>query len=454
MNKNIKRMAEMDMKKLIMVMSMPAIISMFVQAMYNVVDSAFIANINNEALTAVSLVFPMQMIMISIAVGLTVGVNSFVSRKIGEGKMDLAAAAAEHGIIIGIIAWVIIAVCNYFFGEMFLRLFTNDEQVLLYSLQYANIVVYLSVGMILSLIFISISQATGDMVSPMKIQLIGAIANIILDPIMIFGLLGCPRMDVVGGALATVIGQMISMVYAIWALKHNPLELKLSKLHVNFKLDMGIVKEVMRVGIPSMFMQGLCAVMISGINFILVGFSALSIAAFGTFYKLYAIVIMPIVGLTQGMMPVVGYNFGARDKSRIKAAVKYSLIYSVAFMFFGTLVLAFFAEPIMRIFSDIPELVALGVNCIRIISIGFVLQAVTIIVSSSFQAFGIAKISLYASFLRQIIFLFPLAYFLSKLFGTTGVWSAFPITEALSLLFTVVYALKAYKTIVKPAVAR
>lgn len=444
-------MAKMDMKKLIVVMSLPAIISMLVQAMYNVVDSMFIAQIGEEALTALSIAFPVQLILVSVATGLAIGINSYVSRKIGEGNMAEAANAAEHGIVIAIIAWLVIIVLNYLFIGRFLEIFTTDPLTLKYTLQYVNIVVYGSIGFILSLVLISIQQATGDMVSSMKVQLSGALTNIILDPIMIFGWLLFPKLDVVGGALATVIGQMISLLYALKVVHNNPLKLDLKKLHVNFTIDKEIIKDILKVGLPSMFFQGLSAVMISGINFILIGLSANAVAAFGAVSKVYAIIIMPVVGLTQGMMPVVGFNYGAKNRDRVISAIKFSILYTVCFMLLGSLVFIIFARPMMSIFSDQPELVAMGVACTRSISLGFVLLGSSVILISAFQAFGIAWISLVSSFMRQIILLIPLAYLLSRSYGVNGVWAAFPITEILSLAVTVSIAVKVYRSQIKPS---
>lgn len=451
MNENIKRMADMEVKKLIMVMSLPAIVSMFVQALYNVVDSIFIANINKEALTAVSLAFPLQLVMISIVVGLSVGVNSYVSRMLGEGNMPKASATARHGIVLGIIVWAIFALFNYFFVEKFYSIFTSDPLVLKYSVQYTSIVMYGSIGMILSLIMNRVQQATGDMMSPMKIQLAGAITNIVLDPIMIFGLLAFPRMEVVGGALATVIGQIVSLIYSIIKIRHNPLDLKLSKLHANFKLDINIIKEVMRVGLPSMLMQGLGAIMVGNVNYILAGLSTLSVAAFGAFFKVNSIFVMPLIGLTQGMMPIVGYNYGAKNKSRVKDAIKFSMGYSLIVTVIGTVVLVFLPEPIMKIFSDIPELISIGVTCMRYMSIGFAFFGITVILIASFQAFGIARLSLISSFMRQVILLIPMAYIFGWLWGVDGVWGAFPVTEGVSLVFTVLYSLKLYRNKIIPA---
>lgn len=446
MNKNIKRMADMEIRKLIMVMSFPAIVSMFVQALYNVVDSMFIANINKEALTAVSLAFPLQLVMISISVGLSVGVNSYVSRMLGEGNIQKATVVAKHGILLGIIVWMIFIALNFCFVEKFYTVFTSDPLVLKYAIQYTTVVIYGSIGMILSIIMNRIQQATGDMISPMKIQLSGAVTNLILDPIMIFGLLSFPRMGVVGGALATIIGQNVSMVYSIIKLRHNPLDLKVNRIYHNFKIDFNIVKDILRVGLPSMLMQGLGAFMMGCINFILAGLSALAVAAFGVFFKVNAIFVMPLNGLTQGMMPVVGYNFGAKNKGRVKGAIKYSLLYSLIVTVLASLILIFFARPLMKIFSDIPELIAIGVTCMRFMAVGFALFGVTIILIAAFQAFGIARLSIISSFMRQVILLIPLAFVFSRIWGVQGVWAAFPITETVTLVFTVLYSYRIYKT--------
>ena len=450
MDDKIKRMADMDMRKLIMVMAIPAIVSMFVMALYNVVDSIFIARIGSKALTAVSLAFPIQMVMISAIVGLGIGVNSYVSRKIGEGDMVVAAAAAEHGIVLGVIIWVILSVLNFFFIESFFASFTDDPQIFQYAVDYTNIVVYGSIAMILSITLNRIQQSTGDMINPMKTQLLGAITNIILDPIMIFGLFGFPQLHVVGGAIATVIGQFLSMFYVLITFRNNPLKLKLSKLHVNFKLDKDIIIEIMKVGLPSMLIQGLGAVMVGCLNLILAGFSSLAVAAFGAFFRVNAVVVMPVIGLTQGMMPVVGYSFGARNNTRVRDAIKYSMIYAISFMLLGSILLIVLARPLMEVFTTSPELLELGVTCTRVMSSSLVLFSITVILGAAFQAFGIAQLSLYSSILRQLVLLIPLAFVFSKLFGVNGVWYAFPVTEALSLIFTISYALSIYRKRVIP----
>lgn len=450
MNKNIDKMAKMDMRKLIIVMSIPAITSMLVQALYNVIDSMFLAQIGQEALTALSLAFPIQLLLVSVATGLSIGINSYVSRKIGEGDMKEAANAAEHGVVIAIAAWLVIVVLNYFLIERYVAIFTTDPLTFKYALQYLNIVVYGSIGFILSLVLISIQQATGEMVSSMKVQIVGALINIVLDPIMIFGWLIFPQLDVVGGALATVIGQVVSMLYALKVVHNNPLKLELKKLHVNFKMDKDIVKEILKVGLPSMLFQGLNALTVSSINYILVGLSVNGVAVYGAVSKTYAIIIMPVIGLTQGMMPVVGFNFGAKIKKRVIDAVKYSIIYTVCFMLLGSICFSLLAKPLMSLFSDNPELVAMGVTCTRIISLGFALLGCSVIIISAFQAFGVAWISLISSFSRQILLILPLAYFLGMHYGVVGVWSAFPLTEAISLIITGIFAYKIYHSQIAP----
>ena len=450
MNKNLKRMHEMSVKKLVVIMAIPAIVSMFVQALYNVVDSIFIAQLGEEALTALSLAFPLQIVVIAVAVGLAIGVNSYVSRKLGEGRKDLARSAAEHGIVLSAVAWLVLCVLNYFVGAHYFQMFTDDALVLKYSLQYTNIVIYGSIGVILSMVLVSIKQATGDMISPMKVQLLGAGINMVLDPILIFGLLTVPALGVVGGATASVIGQLTSMLYAFGKLRHSALELRLSTMHREFKFDRKIVQEVLRIGLPTMFVQGLGAVMVGCINYILVGFSELAVAAFGAFFKVNAVLYMPLIGLTQGMMPVVGVNFGAKNLARVKGAIKYSLLYSLGLTIVGSTGLIYFAEPMMHIFSDVPALIEMGATCMRVMSVGFVLFGVTLVIISTFQAFGIARLSFCTSILRQLALLIPMAYIFSRFFGVFGVWIAFPLTEGIGMIFAIAYGMRLYKTKIRP----
>ena len=430
MKENMNKLANMDVKKLLIKMSLPAMISMIVQALYNIVDSMFVAKISEQALTALSLAFPIQMVIIAIFVGLGVGINSFMSRKLGEGNKDEAVNTAEHGLIIGVTIWSLLAVSSFFVPQLFFKLFTDDAIVLEYATKYIRIIMLFSFGNIITSVCMNILRATGDMISSMKIQLLGAITNIILDPFLIFGLFFFPELGVVGAAIATVIGQLVAMIFAlILVLKNkNGLVLNISKFHFSKK----ITEEIFRVAIPSMFMQLLGSIMITGINLILAGFSGTSMAVFGAYFKLQSFIYMPVFGLTQGMMPIIGFNYGAKNNKRVFSTIKYSAIYSTLIMLIGIIIFQLFPRPLLSIFSSTDEMYRIGVQCIRIISIGYLFSGGGIIFSVFFQAIGKATISLVISFLRQIIVLLPAALILSKLFGLTGVWIAFPISELLT----------------------
>ncbi|MGH4124730.1 MAG: MATE family efflux transporter [Clostridium sp.] len=443
MKENMYKLGNMDIKKLIIKMSLPAMLSMIVQALYNVVDSIFVAKISEQALTALSIAFPIQLIIVSIFVGLGVGINSFMSRKLGEGNKNDAINTAEHGFAIGIILWIILAICSAFVPEMFSKLFTEDPVVIKYAVQYTRIIMLFSFGSIISEVCMNILRSTGDMLSSMKIQLLGAITNIVLDPILIFGLLFFPKLGVKGAAIATVIGQISAMLYALKLVLRNKNGLKLNLKKFHYSSD--ITGEIFKVGIPAMFMQMLGSIMVSGINLILAGFSGTAVAVFGAYFKLQSFIYMPVFGLTQGIMPIVGYNYGAKNKHRVLETVKYGCIFACAIMLVGTTVFVIFPRQLLMLFSSTQQMEAIGIECLRIISVGFAFSGIAIVLSTVFQALGKAAVSLIISFARQIIILIPLAFILSKLIGLTGIWISFPISEATSLIISGYFAIKVYR---------
>ncbi|MGH4117373.1 MATE family efflux transporter [Clostridium sp.] len=447
MKENMYKLGNMDIKKLIIKMSLPAMLSMIVQALYNVVDSMFVAKISEQALTALSIAFPIQLIIVSIFVGFGVGINSFMSRKLGEGNKDDAVNTAEHGFAIGIILGIILAICSTFVPEIFAKLFTDDPVVIKYAVQYTRIIMLFSFGSIISEVCMNILRSTGDMLSSMRIQLLGAITNIVLDPILIFGLLFIPKLGVKGAAIATVIGQICAMLYAIKLVLRNKngLKLNLKKFHYSSK----ITGKIFKVGVPAMFMQMLGSIMISGINLILAGFSGTAVAVFGAYFKLQSFIYMPVFGLTQGLMPIVGYNYGAKNKHRVLETVKYGCIFACVIMLLGTTVFVIFPRQLLMLFSSTPQMEVIGIKCLRIISIGFVFSGVAIVISVAFQALGKAEVSLIISFARQIIILLPLAFILSKSIGLTGIWIAFPISEGASLIISGYFAIKVYREKIK-----
>jgi putative MATE family efflux protein len=443
MKENMYKLGNMDIKKLIIKMSLPAMLSMIVQALYNVVDSIFVAKISEQALTALSIAFPIQLIIVSIFVGFGVGINSFMSRKLGEGNKDDAINTAEHGFAIGIVLGIILAICSTFVPKMFSKLFTDDPVVIKYAVQYTRIIMLFSFASIIAEVCMNILRSTGDMLSSMRIQLLGAITNIVLDPILIFGLLFFPESGVKGAAIATVVGQICAMLYALKLVLRNKngLKLNLKKFHYTSN----ITGEIFKVGIPAIFMHMLGSIMISGINLILAGFSGTAVAVFGAYFKLQSFVYMPVFGLTQGIMPIVGYNYGAKNKHRVLETVKYGCIYACVIMLTGTTLFLIFPRQLLMLFSSTSQMESIGIGCLRIISIGFVFSGVSIVLSTVFQALGKAQVSLIISFARQIIILLPVAFICSKLIGLSGVWIAFPISEIVALIVSGYFAIKVYR---------
>jgi putative MATE family efflux protein len=432
MKKNLERLEKMDIKKLIIQMSLPAMLSMITQALYNIVDSIFVAKISEDALTALSLSFPIQMIIISIFVGLGVGINSYMSRKLGEGKKDEAVNTAEQGLFIGLLIGLLLAVSSYIVPQYFFRIFTDDPLVLEKSITYTRIIMLFSFGCILTEACSNILRATGDMISSMKIQLTGALINIILDPLLIFGLFFFPQLGVKGAAIATVIGQLCAMCYALFLVLHNKSGLKLSMNKFHFSNR--ITGEIFKVGIPVMFMQMLASVMVTGVNLILAGFSGSGIAVFGAYFRIQSFIFMPVFGLTMGIMPIIGYNYGAGNIPRVTKTVKYGILYATSIMMIGLIIFQLFPHLLLQLFSSTPEMYNIGIPCLRILSISFLFSGCTIVLSTFFQSLGKGILSLVVVFLRQIILLLPIAFGLSKIMGLTGVWAAFPLSDFLTFI--------------------
>jgi len=403
---------------------------MMVQALYNIVDSFFVAKISENALTAVSLAFPIQVLLIALAVGTSMGINSLVSRRLGENRQAEADSAATHGIILGIFNWIVFAIIGIFFSRMFFQSFTATKEVIEMGTQYMSIVCIVSFGVFIEINIEKTLQATGRMIYPMLSQLIGAITNIILDPIFIFGLFGVPKMGVAGAAIATVIGQVTSMIFLIFIIVKKDHEVKINFKHFKFNWD--TVKNIYSVGFPSIIMQSIGSVMVVGINAILIGFTETAVALFGVYFKLQSFVFMPVFGLMQGVMPIMGYNFGARKRERLLATIKIGSIAAMVIMALGTLLLCTVPDKLLSIFNASPQMLQIGVPALRIISICFIPAALGIMFSTVFQAVGNGFSSLIISVLRQLIILLPVAFLLSKI-GLESVWYAFPIAESVSL---------------------
>lgn len=429
------KMGVMPVNRLLITMSLPIMISMLVQALYNIVDSMFVAQINEAALTAVSLAFPVQNLMIAVAVGTGVGINSLLSRRLGEKRYEDANGAALNGIFVSVLSWLVFAVFGLFFSKIFIQAFTDDAEIISMGTKYISICTIFSIGVFLQIACERILQATGVTIYNMIMQLVGAIVNIILDPILIFGWFGLPKMGITGAAVATVIGQIIAMGLGFYFNHKKNHEVNMS--FKNFKPSIYIIKEIYKVGFPSIIMQSIGSVMLVGMNKILALFSTTAVTVFGVYFKLQSFIFMPIFGLTNGLVPIIGFNYGAKKKDRMIYATKLSMVYSVVIMLIGTLIFQFFPDKLLMLFNASEDLLSIGVHALRIISICFVFAGISIVLSCVFQAIGNGVLSMITSVVRQLIVILPVAYLMANFIGLNYVWFAFPISEIISTLMSI-----------------
>lgn len=440
------RMGTAKMLPLILTMAVPAMFSMLIQALYNIVDSYFVAQISQNALTAVSLAFPIQNLLTAFGVGTGVGVGSLISRRLGERHQQAADSAATHGVILAVITWVFFAVAGALTARPFIALYTQDAEVIAMGETYLTIVTVASFGFFVACCVEKMLQATGSMIMPMIIQLVGAVTNIILDPIMIYGLFGFPAMGVAGAAAATVAGQILSMVVGLLILAFGKHAVSFSLR--GFRFHGKTIRDIYVVGVPSIVMNAIGTVMTMAINGILAAFSAAAVNVFGVYFKLQSFVFMPVFGLTQGLMPIMGYNYGARNKQRVTGAIKTGVIIALIINVVGTIIFELFPGELISIFNATDELLKIGDPALRIIAIHFPIAAVGITLSTLFQATGKGVYSLVQSLLRQLVVLVPAAWLLSKI-SLDAVWFAFPISETASLIITVVFFVHLYNKEIK-----
>jgi len=441
------KMGTMPVLPLIFSMALPAMFSMLVQALYNIVDSIFISQYDPvNALAAVSLAYPVQMLIISVAVGTGVGLNSLISRRLGEGRQEEANAAATHGIFLGLASGLVFLVFGVFFVRPFFEAFSDNAVLVEMAIQYTRICTVCSFGVFIECGLEKTLQATGDMIHPMQFLLTGAITNIILDPIMIFGYLGFPELGVTGAAVATVLGQLLAMAYALWVAlrKSHLVKIDLRGFRPNGK----IIKDIYTVGFPSIVMQSIGSVLTAGMNLILISFSDVAVSVMGIYFKLQSFVFMPVFGLNQGVMPIMGYSYGARKKARLLEALKWGVCIAAAIMVIGTLLFWAIPDRLMGLFNPTPELLELGVPALRIISLSFIPAAFGIMFGTIFQATGCGVRSLIISILRQLVVILPVAWYLAR-FGVGYVWYAFPTAEIVSIGASVLFFLDLYKRRIK-----
>lgn len=424
------KMGTMPVNKLLISMSLPMIISMLVQAMYNIVDSVFVAQISENALTAVSLAFPLQNLMIAFAGGTAVGVNALLSRSLGEKNQDHVNQTAVNSVFIFLVTAVIFMIAGLTLPNLFFNVQTTNTEIVNAGTQYSMIVVGCSIGLFCQFLFERLLQATGRTLFTMVTQGLGAIINIILDPIFIFGLCGFPKMGVAGAALATITGQIIACLLALFFnLKFN------HDIHFKFKRfrpNAHIVKQIYSVGIPSIIMQSIGSVMTFGMNTILITFSTTATAVFGVYFKLQSFVFMPVFGLNNGMIPIIAYNLGAKQKKRMFDTIKLAMIYATGMMIIGVIFFETIPQTLLGFFNASEAMIKIGTPALRIIAIHFIFAGFSIVCSATFQAVGKGTYSLLTSLIRQLLVLLPCAYVLSLTGNLDLIWLCFPIAEIFS----------------------
>ena len=440
------KMGTMPVNKLLVTMSLPMVISMIVQALYNIVDSIFVSRLSEDALTAVSMAFPMQNLMISVAVGTGVGINAMLSRALGEKKFEAANKTAENGIFIEVLGYVLFLLIGIFVTKPFFLAQAGAGDIANMGIEYTRICLLMSFGIFMQIGFERILQSTGRTIFTMITQSTGAIINIILDPILIFGLFGMPKMGVAGAAIATVTGQICAAILAItFNLTKNP------DVHISFKgfkPQIIFVKNILSVGIPSIIMSSVGSAMTFGMNKILITFSSTAVAVFGVYFKLNSFVFMPVFGLNNGMVPIVSYNYGAQNKKRLTKTIKLAIMYAVCIMFIGIMLFQFIPDVLLRLFDASDHMLEIGIPALRVISLSFAFAGICIVISSSLQALGHGFLSMMISITRQLIILLPSAYILAKFGGIHAVWWSFNIAEIASLTLSLLFFKHMYNKII------
>lgn len=441
-------MGVMPVRRLLITMSLPMMISMLVQALYNVVDSMFVSYISEYALTAVGLAFPAQNLMISVGVGTGVGVNALLSKSLGEKNFDAANKAAVNGIFLAFCSWAAFALLGGFFSRTFMALQTDVPEIIAYGDTYLTIIAVASVGMMFQICFERLLQSTGKTIYTMLSQGLGAVINLILDPLLIFGLGPFPAMGIAGAALATVIGQCVGALLGLFCnLRRNP-EITIS--FRGFRPHGVTIRKIYAVGVPSIIMSSIGSVMTFGMNKILGAFNSTAVAVFSAYFKLESFIFMPVFGLNNGIVPIIAYNYGARKPDRIRAAAKLGFLYGAAIMAVGVLLFWLIPGRLLGIFNASDYMLEIGIPALRLISLSFLPAAFGIVTSSVCQALSHGVLSLIVSVLRQLVLILPVSWLLGHFVGLSAVWAAFPFAEVFSFLLSAVFMGYMFKTVVRP----
>ena len=441
-NPQQNKMGVMPIGKLLLSMGLPMVLSMLVSALYNIVDSVFVAQVSETALTAVSMAFPVQNFMIASVSGMGVGVNALLSRSLGEGNTEEANRAANNGLFLAFMTMLVFIVFGLFGSRAFFEIQTNDEQIVELGTTYITICCLGSIGCFGQIILERLLQATGQAHLSMITQMAGAITNIILDPIMIFGYFGCPEMGVAGAALATVIGQIVATVIGFFLnIRYN----KTLTFSLRYRPNGHIIAEIYKVGIPSIAMMSISSIMNMAMNMILLGFTSTATAVFGVYYKLQSFAVMPIVGLSNALVPIVAFNYGARQHKRITSAIKLSMICAEIFLLIVTAVFEFCPALLLKIFSASDNMISMGIPALRTMGLTFLVCGICICAGSVFQGLGNAVYSLIVSVMRQLVVLIPVAWLMSLTGQLELVWLSFPFAEVMSLVVSLICLKRIFK---------
>lgn len=445
---NSEKMGTMPVNKLVLTLSLPMMLSMFVQSLYSAVDSMFVARISEDALAALSLAFPIQMLMIAIQIGAAVGMNAELSRRLGEGRRDLASSAANHGVFLALVHYCIFLIVGLLFIRPYFELQTDNQAIIQYGVQYTTVITTVSIGKFMQIMYERILQSTGRTFHTMITQGTGAVLNIILDPILIFGWFGIPALGVLGAAIATVISQIISAIMA-WYINAKA-NTDVDMQYRGFRPDLQMIKRIYSVGVPSMAMTSITSLVTIIFNNILLQFSSTAIAVYGVYTRLQGFAFMPVFGLNNGMIPIVSYNYGAKNKERVTQAIKTSIRYGATIMLIGTIVFQLFPDQLLSLFNATGDMLDIGRAALRIISISFVFAGISIMLASLFQALGNAMFSLWIQVVRQLVVLVPVAYLLSLTGDVNAVWWSKLISESVTVVLALIALRYVYNKKIAP----
>ena len=440
------KMGYMPVPRLLFSMAVPMMISMMVQALYNVVDSIFVAQLSEDALTSVSLAFPMQNLMIAVGSGIGVGTNALLSKKLGEKDNETASSSAVHGIFLSVIAYIIFALFGIFLTRTFFQGQTDIKVIIDGGVEYLTIICVVSFGLFGQIILERLLQSTGKTIYSMITQGTGAIINIILDPILIFGLFGMPKLGIRGAAIATVIGQIVASCLALYFNISKNKEISLS-FH-GFHPRGNIIGRILYVGVPSIIMVAVTSVTVFGLNRILMQFSSTAAAVLGAYFKLQSFIMMPVFGLNSGMIPIIAFNYGAKNGDRIGQTIKLSVITAMIIMALGMALLHIFPAQLLMLFNASDHMLSIGVPALKTISLSFIFAGYCIVLSSVFQAFGKGILSMIVSLMRQLVVLLPAAYLLAKTGEVNNVWWAYPLAEVMSLILSTLFLIRIHKSLI------